>query len=154
MGKNHRSPRTPTITIGERYNQSLRGNELDLCIFANRWLQQSIALFLSLSLSMSLSLYNNMTITTTLQSDCPKSCLYLYELRAIYKYSLNRLTQNIFTDMSSLSVLTGSPPISGSLPVLTGSSLFITGSHPERPISQQTLCSQNKAALDKKSYRT
>ena len=50
--------------------------------------------------------YNNMT--TTYLSDCPKSYLYLYELRAIYKYSLNRLTQNIFTNLSSLPVLTGS----------------------------------------------
>ena len=42
------------------------------------------------------------------QSDCPKSYLYSYELRSIYKYSLNRLTQNIFTNMSCLSVLTKS----------------------------------------------
>ena len=39
----------------------------------------------------------------------------------------------------SLPVLTSSPSVSGSLPDLTGSSLFITGSHPEGPISQHFL---------------
>ena len=130
-----------------------RGNDLVLAIFARRRLQQRVlvaTLSLSLTHSLSLSLYrslysyNSMT-TTTLRSDCPKSYLYLYELRSIYKRSLNRLTEDIFTNLSSLPVLTDSLPVltrstdlvSGSLPILTRSSPFIDGSHPEGPISQQ-----------------
>ena len=69
--------------------------------------------------------YNNMT--TTPQSDCPKSYLYLYELRAINQYSLNRLTQKTYLQRYLL--IRFSPGLSD--PVLIGS-------HPEGPIFQQS----------------
>ena len=64
-----------------------------------------VSLCISHTLSLPLSLCYNMN--NNIQSDCPKSYLYLYKLRAIYKYSLNRLTRNIFTDMSLFRVSPG-----------------------------------------------
>ena len=135
IGKNHGSPRTPNYHHRRKVQLETR-RQRPRALFLR---QAAVATeYRSVSLSTTVYSYNNMITTTQLiQSDFPKSYLYLYELRAIYKCSLNKRTQNIFTNMSSLPVLTGSPPVSGSLPVLTGSSSFTTGSHLEGPISQQ-----------------
>ena len=62
--------------------------------------------FSSLSLSLCTTIIQLTTTTTT--SDCPKSYLYLYEFRTIYKYSLYKHTKNIFADMFLDPVHTGS----------------------------------------------
>ena len=48
--KNHKSPQTPAITMWHEYKREHRGNDLILTFFSWRYLQQTLALYISLSL--------------------------------------------------------------------------------------------------------
>ena len=85
----------------------LQGNNLELTVFAtgggNTQRQRPPRLSLSLSLSRllsSLSLSGKTENEQQHKTVCPKSYLYTYDFRAIYKYSLNEPLANIFTNMS------------------------------------------------------
>ena len=73
----------------------LQGNNLELTVFAtgggNTQRQRPLRLSLSLSLSAaltSLPLRGKQKSEQQQQTVCPKSYLYTYDFRAIYKYSL------------------------------------------------------------------
>ena len=90
-GKNHGSPQTPTITMrGGIQCDTQRQRPRALCLRQNRRLQhKTSSLYLSLH-PLYTTIYNN----SFCYNSCgfPKSYLYSYEFRAIYKYSLNGLT--------------------------------------------------------------
>ena len=131
-GKNHGSPQTPTITIGEK--STLGDSEamtLSSVSSSTRGYNRNWFSFSSLSLSLYTTMIQ-LTTTRTTSSDCPKSYLYLYDFKNIYKYSLYRHTRNIFADMSLDLVHTGSIRIpSGSVQLLripSGATKFPTQS--------------------------
>ena len=68
----------------------LRGNDLELYIFANRWLQQKSFLYLTHTLSHYLSLYNKNYYNVTSIVVLPQLYLYIYNFWANYTYSLDR----------------------------------------------------------------
>ena len=73
--------------LREGYNNKLTGDDLELYIFANHWLQQ-----IQFSLSLSLSLH-------TLHSFLPQLYLYTYNFRDYLQMQPHSTNRDIFTNM-------------------------------------------------------
>ena len=138
IGKNHGSPQTPNYHNMRKVQSEPRRQRpraLYLCQPAVTPEYHPISHTLSLCRLLYNS-YNNMTTTIQLHTHTE-----MIALSHIYTY----MNLGLFTNIASIGLhktylqiclhfrFRPSPldPVSGSLPALTGSSLFITGSHPE-----------------------
>ena len=139
----------------EEYKVRLRGNDLELYVFANgSYKQKTNSVCLSLSLSLYIQQY-----TTSITKAIALSHIYTYmKFWAIYKYNLNRLTmKHIYTYVlwsglhrihpDSLDPVFGSHPEPFQIWFLHPVPLILIRTHPEGPNSQHPLLATWSSSL-------